>query len=182
MWNILQENKLCFLCLQKKNAWFVTNQQATALTYLFVDRFWFAWHFACVKPSKREIHWVGLIWTRPNKRLVWKYTVSFTTCWIKCSHVKSQISVFNDKVWCIQVLFWSSGKRILNFCLVHQQLCLHKCNMYLKIHSTDMIAFPVAAVMAVFMFGLYSVKGHVLFVKWWEMTVHASGKLVFGSE
>lgn len=35
-----------------KNHVIVINEWATALTWLFVDRFWFAWHFARVKSNQ----------------------------------------------------------------------------------------------------------------------------------
>lgn len=45
MWHILEENKF-LLSLLTKTTWFVTNERATTLMWLFVDRFWSAWLFA----------------------------------------------------------------------------------------------------------------------------------------
>lgn len=65
------KNKLPIL---RKTTWFVTNKWATALTWLFVDRFFFTWTFwRCeIKPRKQEWHrfcqipkWFGLEQTTP---------------------------------------------------------------------------------------------------------------------
>lgn len=85
-WSILNDvtrpgRKQVLLSLHANNKlWFVTNEWVTALTWLFVHGFWFAWHFACVKSNQA---WLGdppttstssstYSWTGANNLLVWK--------------------------------------------------------------------------------------------------------------
>ncbi len=60
--------------------WFVTNERATAFTRLFVDRVWFAWHFAWLTWASSEICCLLDIWSDDHIAQQLEKYITITKC------------------------------------------------------------------------------------------------------